>query len=148
MRLLTFLLSSHCNFCIIRYLSVDQTINSSSIDHKLCANIVFFFSEHDHDFTRFLQIPTLYEIYIHFVLFVLYHIITNGMPMSCSQFYGGIKSFAILDSQIFLSGGKTSNEGTINILHNGQWGSVCSTRFDTNDARVVCSMLGYGYRYG
>ncbi|XP_076105846.1 scavenger receptor cysteine-rich type 1 protein M160-like [Mytilus galloprovincialis] len=47
------------------------------------------------------------------------------------------------DSKVYLSGGSSSKEGTINILHNGQWGSICSTSFDTNDARVVCSMLGF-----
>ena len=46
-------------------------------------------------------------------------------------------------SKIYLSGGNVPSEGTINVLHNGVWGSVCSTSFDTNDARVVCAMLGY-----
>ena len=44
---------------------------------------------------------------------------------------------------IYLSGGDHPYEGTIHLKHNNVWGSVCDDAFDINDARVVCSMLGY-----
>ena len=47
---------------------------------------------------------------------------------------------------MYLSGGSSPSEGTINVFHNGKWGSVCSNSFDKNDAKVVCGMLGYHSR--
>ena len=43
-----------------------------------------------------------------------------------------------------LVGGSSSREGRLEILNRGKWGGVCN---DANDAaaRVVCSMLGFGY---
>lgn len=42
-----------------------------------------------------------------------------------------------------LIGGSDLNEGTIIILHNGVWGSVCDDLFDLHDGNVICRMLGY-----
>lgn len=35
--------------------------------------------------------------------------------------------------------------GRIEINVNGRWGTVCDDGFDSNDAKVFCRMLGFGY---
>ncbi|XP_052086520.1 deleted in malignant brain tumors 1 protein-like [Mytilus californianus] len=43
---------------------------------------------------------------------------------------------------IQLRGGKNQLQGRAEVFHSGQWGTICNDKFDENDARVVCRMLG------
>lgn len=42
-----------------------------------------------------------------------------------------------------LVGGELVSEGTVQVCSDGVWGSVCDSYWDVNDAKVVCTQLGY-----
>ncbi len=48
-----------------------------------------------------------------------------------------------VDSAVQLVGGSNSTFGRLEICINSAWGSVCNSRFGTNEALVVCRQLGF-----
>ena len=49
---------------------------------------------------------------------------------------------------IRLADGTNQYEGRLEILFRGEWGTVCSDRFQLEDAQVACKMLGTGTAIG
>ena len=47
------------------------------------------------------------------------------------------------NGEVRLVGGSGPHEGRVEVCVNEAWGTVCSNNWDTNDANVVCSQLGY-----
>ena len=47
-----------------------------------------------------------------------------------------------------LADGPTKYEGRVEVHYNGTWGIVCGSRWNLNNAQVVCSELGYGRATG
>ena len=47
------------------------------------------------------------------------------------------------DGEVQLTGGTNSTLGRLQVCINRAWGTVCSTKFGTNEAEVVCQQLGF-----
>ena len=47
------------------------------------------------------------------------------------------------DGQLRLVGGANSSLGRVEVCVNNAWGTVCNSKFGTNEARVICRQLGY-----
>lgn len=51
--------------------------------------------------------------------------------------------FLVTMDSVRLVGGVSSNEGRVEVLHNGVWSSVCDEGWGLPDAEVICRVLGY-----
>ena len=47
------------------------------------------------------------------------------------------------NGDVYLTGGSTGSEGTVQLCYNNEFGTVCDDSWDDNDASVVCQQLGY-----
>ena len=47
------------------------------------------------------------------------------------------------NGDVRLVGGRNLYEGRVEVCYDKQWGTVCSTSWDTTDAGIACRQLGY-----
>ena len=59
-------------------------------------------------------------------------IFTPELPLPC-----------VTNGDVYLAGGTSENEGTVQLCYNNEWGTVCDNGWTGNDADVVCRQLGY-----
>ncbi|XP_069125491.1 LOW QUALITY PROTEIN: uncharacterized protein [Argopecten irradians] len=50
---------------------------------------------------------------------------------------------AELPLEVRMVDGDKENSGRVEIRYKGEWGVICDDKWDINDARVICHMLGY-----
>ncbi len=56
------------------------------------------------------------------------------------------RSFPCCEGEIRLMNGNgrsDSHEGRVEICYTGQWKTICDDHWETSDAQVVCTQLGY-----
>ncbi|XP_068177668.1 neurotrypsin isoform X3 [Antennarius striatus] len=66
----------------------------------------------------------------------------NGEECSMAAAVTCTQQKAAVEIPIRLVGGQSRTEGTVEIFHAGQWGSICDDQWDDSDAEVVCRQLG------
>ena len=49
----------------------------------------------------------------------------------------------VTEIEVHLVGGKSSSEGRVEILYNGEWGTVCDDMIHQADIDVMCRMMGF-----
>ena len=47
------------------------------------------------------------------------------------------------DGDVKLVGGINGTQGVVEVCYNNAWGTVCNSRFGTNEALVICNQLGF-----
>ena len=60
--------------------------------------------------------------------------------MKCIVF---IANHTQVSVRLMINGTQSVNEGRVELLYNGTWGSICDDFWDYNDAVVICHMLGF-----
>ena len=87
------------------------------------------------------------------LMILQFTVVSNNVALKVLtlQIWNLIDSSRIWESDLFtgmvrLQDGNFSNQGLVEIKCNSNWGTICSSGFDSSDAIAVCTQLGYtGY---
>uniref|UniRef100_A0ACB8E8L6 Neurotrypsin n=1 Tax=Sphaerodactylus townsendi TaxID=933632 RepID=A0ACB8E8L6_9SAUR len=55
----------------------------------------------------------------------------------------GVSCTPLADGAVRLAGGKGSHKGRVEVLYNGQWGTICDDGWTELNTHVVCQQLGF-----
>uniref|UniRef100_A0A8W8MJW7 SRCR domain-containing protein n=1 Tax=Magallana gigas TaxID=29159 RepID=A0A8W8MJW7_MAGGI len=67
----------------------------------------------------------------------------NSYSKCVRSAFGNSVCIPVVILQVRLVNGSHSGEGRVEVLYNNVWGTVCDDIWNTNNAQVVCRMLGY-----
>ena len=63
--------------------------------------------------------------------------------MPYELYYAFVDTSAPVTVSVRVQGGNQPYNGRVEVMYNGEWGTICNSGWDINDARAFCRQLGY-----